>query len=234
MISDSRDAAKKLRGVRFAFSITALMTLAAPQTFAERETQTLSLEAEYEFKEILPKSCDLSGSFRQEKYIDNIPRPLASEGDFLFACASGLIWRTTSPITESVIFLNNGRIYLESNAELKKSNSVVMKTLSRLLLNMLSGDASYFYHHFTLSRGVTDDITVELTPKTKAFKRALKAIGLKTKESGIDLNILDNSGQSTLIEITSFIGNHDMSSADRCATQYASSTEACDILFAPQ
>lgn len=50
------------------------------------------------------------GRFTQHRFLAELPKPLASDGDFVFARDLGIVWRTAQPFASRVVLGRNGLV----------------------------------------------------------------------------------------------------------------------------
>ena len=88
--------------------------------------------------DIMPNSCNFSGQFVQKKAIKGLPIPLQSNGEFFFSCDLGLIWRTSSPFEEALLFANGATHFrIDEHGEHAPLSGMVRYSMSRIFIRLL-------------------------------------------------------------------------------------------------
>ena len=129
-------------------------------------------------KVTLPDSpCSFEGDFVQQKTISGLDQALESNGSFYYHCDNGVIWSTTAPVVETLIFSKSGDNWQIKDAEVTKLKTRQAKLLGKLLNSMMSGDQQDIEQKFTLSE-LESNRRFQLLPKKKSLKRAIKEIQL--------------------------------------------------------
>ena len=195
----------------------------------------------------LPDSpCSFSGSFNQTKTVAGLNKNLESSGSFFYHCQDGVIWSTTSPINETLIFSRAGNNTQIKEQKISKLKGRQGKLLGKLLNTMMSGNQSEIMQQFSLNTIDAKTNQFELLPKKKSLKRAIKEIKLtftKTNNSEliseldqINIQIRDRKDQLTSIESTqtNIFDTNDIDSTktrhNHCLTS-GITTLACDQLY---
>lgn len=111
----------------------------------------------------------LRGRFVQERQLKGFKAPLKSEGSFLLAPGSGLIWRVEKPFTVLTILTAQG-LAQETNAgrtlSLPAAKLPFIARLSDMMSGALSGNWGALENDFTVTRsGAPEEWNVALAPK---------------------------------------------------------------------
>lgn len=190
------------------------------------------------FAQFAAPSCVFSGVFSQKKNIVGLSEPLLSGGVFLSHCQKGIIWKTITPIEESLVFTRAGR-----RVRVENGKSSILKTpQSRLLGELMNGlvawQPDYINDNFDWHLSDAQTESIQLAPKKPSLSRALEWVNLwKTKsasnpESGLATNsvapdilnieMLDTRQQKTYIsaEVTKQYP-HDAESSAYCENDSA-------------
>lgn len=181
-----------------------------------------------ELRELLPQSCYIAGEFLQRKQLADIPQALESNGEFIFACNQGLIWRTLEPLPETLIYRRDGKHQLllpDIDAERLKGR--VHQELGKILNNLIGADLDYLNEHF-------DDARIEnhhvLTPRNKRLRKFINNIVIKPEPEGTHISILQQKQETTDITITQ-TQSFDAINADNCPELFRPQARACSLLF---
>ena len=188
-------------------------------------------------KSMMPKVCHLAGEFSQSKQIKSIPVPLVSKGEFVYSCDFGLIWKTLTPVTESLVFSNKKHHFLvQDKFTVENLDGVQHYFLADLLLGLMSGNTEFIAKEFELSTLSDVQKGLTLQPKNKMVKQAIQSVVLKklddtNNKNALEITITDKNQQTTKIissEKQQF-ANHD----DFSISCMSLSTSSCKLLFNP-
>lgn len=188
---------------------------------------------------MLPDNCYFSGDFSQTKKIKALPKPLASNGGFLYSCKLGLIWETKTPIKESLVFSTDQLNFLvkdESSAE--NLESVQHDFLAKLLLGLMAADTQFIEKEFEIEMDATESqqSSLIMVPKGKMIKEAIQSVVLEkaANKKNLVITITDKNQQVTkinTIEVARYTDDNDFKK--RCASQQYHSN-ACALLLDPE
>lgn len=190
--------------------------------------------------EIFPSSCHFSGKFVQQKTIEGVPAPLISTGDFYYSCALGLVWRTQTPFTEAILYVNNSNNFkVNGNGDLSPLTGATRYIMSNIFVRLLKGDTDYFTDEFAISRG-SQAGTIELRPESEYVRKGLDTISInkttdQNKEVSLNIEVLDATGQSTNVVISAveqFNLDGKRAAYEQCNALY-SDTSWCQVLRSP-
>ncbi len=184
----------------------------------------------------MPAACHFSGEFSQTKQIKTLPVPLVSNGEFIYSCDLGLIWKTQNPIVESLVFTNQKLNFLVPEKLLIENlEGVQHDFLANLLLGLMAGNVEFIAKEFEIEISEKKDNLIQLTlaPKNKMVKQAIDTVVLKKQTNKKELQILitDKNQQVTRIvsiEKQQFAKNDDFSKS--CTSL---SADACNLLLNP-
>ena len=129
------------------------------------------------------KDCIFSGSFQQTRQITGLNDALDSSGQFFYHCNYGVIWKTTEPLTETLVLSKTDKNYQLQGDEIKRIRSRYSKILSKLIINMMGSDKTQTSKDFEINQ---TEQSVILTPNRKRIQRAIKSIeisDLSTQET---------------------------------------------------
>jgi hypothetical protein len=154
----------------------------------------------------LPKHCHFSAKFDQQKTLTSLPIPLKSSGQIYFSCNAGLIWETQTPIKESLILTKSDYQFRQNNqAEYGKApefevlDSLESRSLSRLLIGLMSSDNAYIDKTFNSKKfGKTELL---LTPKDQFISKAIETVKIKRQITSDILSITINHADGTVVNI---------------------------------
>lgn len=143
-----------------------------------------------------PSACHVSGHYTQNQSLKSIEETLRSDGRFIFSCGQGLIWHTTSPFEETIVYSNDQETKRFDGATFASIDSRLHKFLGTLLNNLIGGNHSYLEKHFTIENS---ENALVLHPKKKRLKKFIKDIQLVFSESGTTFQI--NHPENTATQI---------------------------------
>lgn len=150
---------------------------------------------------VAPQECRFSGEFSQQKLLQGLDQALVSKGVFFYDCDLGIIWKTISPNTESLVLNKTGDSYIVKRLKIETIQSQQNKFISQLIMALVSADEAYLSSTFESSR--VDHNKVILTPTNRRLKRAIQSITLSETTVGeISFDMLDQNQQTTSIVST--------------------------------
>jgi len=135
----------------------------------------------------------LRGHFLQERELAGFSRPLRSEGSFVLAPGTGLIWRGEKPFASTTIVSSAGIVQLSGNQEAMRLPAAQLPGLNRLyevLGAALSGDIAPLRQTFTVLRSTQGDRwQIALTPLQTGGVAQLKSLVLSGERFVEDVKI---------------------------------------------
>lgn len=139
------------------------------------------------FSQFAAPSCVFSGVFSQRKNIVGLSEPLLSEGVFLSHCEKGIVWKTITPIEESLVFTRAGR-----RVRVEDGKSSILKTpQSRILGELMNGlvawQPDYINDNFDWHLNDAQAESIQLAPKKPSLRRALEWVNLWRTKSASNL-----------------------------------------------
>jgi hypothetical protein len=97
----------------------------------------------------------LRGHFTQERRLAGFARPLKSTGSFVLAPGKGLIWRTETPLADTVVITGNGILQIVNGQEAMRVPAARLPVIGRfydVLSGALTGDAGALEKVFAVER----------------------------------------------------------------------------------
>lgn len=185
-----------------------LSSLCLATTDKKNDSQTL----ENELRSLMPTECVFSTQFTQTK--KTTPFTLTSNGILFYSCDYGLLWKSTTPFIETLIYKKNSLNFrIEEDGTREKLTSIAHRNLGKFLLHLLDGNVAYFFDAFDVTKETkeTKDATeLLLTPKNKHMKKAIQSISLTMLSapehikdaSSLQLNIRINHANEDMTDIT--------------------------------
>ena len=159
-------------------------------------------------KSMMPKVCHFSGEFSQTKQIKTLPVPLVSNGEFIYSCDLGLIWKTQKPVVESLVFTHQKLNFLvPEKLSIENLDGVQHDFLANLLLGLMAGNTEFITKEFEIEISEKKDNLIQLilVPKNKMVKQAINSVVLEKSSSneksknGLQISIIDKNQQLTKI-----------------------------------
>jgi len=101
----------------------------------------------------LNKAQSLRGEFVQRKFLRELPLPLRSEGDFLFARGLGIIWHTRQPLDSEFVLTQEGMRQMADGrlaVELSAAQQPALQVALQLFVALFSLDVTALSTDFDL------------------------------------------------------------------------------------
>jgi len=185
----------------------------------------------------LPEQCHYHGEFTQTRTLKVLPQPLQSSGRFLFDCNAGVIWQTASPVSSTLIYTAvNTHFQINGLGESKLLKGIVHNHTATMLLALMAGNTRYLHRDFVAEPDAISDGgsvgTMTLIPKNAAIKRYLAHILLKKTSGTMEISLIRNPEESTLIS-TSGMTHFKTDSEQLCRELFGQESVACEGLYSP-
>lgn len=190
--------------------------------------------------------CSFNGSFTQSKSLSGLVSPLQSTGVLYYHCEHGVIWKTTQPIQETLIFKKQGLSYVIDDGQAVPIKTKLSKFIGNLLFSLMRGDNTKLKQSFYIEQ--SDDKYISLTPIKRSVKKAVQKIELSYFNSNgtaikllgpepiephsIEIIVLDRNNEAT--KITS-VKNKSFSNSslinNNCTNENLFSSIECNLLL---
>lgn len=158
-----------------------IIFIASCQVWANVYDYPLSLEY---ISERLPKLESIRCTFKQEKYLNNIQKPIVSGGDFEFIKDDGVYFNTKYPVQTKTNYTNKN--YQQINA--------IIKAISSKRYSKIEKEFQFYYE------GNLSDWTFGLRPqKTSASFDYISTITVSGKDYINKIEIVQTNGNRTVI-----------------------------------
>jgi len=135
----------------------------------------------------------LRGHFVQERQLAGFAKPLRSEGAFVLAPGTGLIWHGEKPFVSTTVVSSAGIVQLAGNQEAMRLPAAQLPGLNRLyevLGAALSGDIAPLRQTFTVLQTTEGDRwQIALTPSRAGGMAQLKSLVLSGQRFVEDVQI---------------------------------------------
>ena len=202
------------------------------------------------FAKILPQHCIFAGEFKQQRHINGLTAPLHSQGTFFFNCQQGLLWHSTQPFTESLIYTTKN-LHFRSLPETEPETleGPHHHYLAKLLLDLLSAKADAIAKDFSITTASHHSRTrVILSPISDTLKKGLDSITLESdlenhvdnrdnrEQAVLSIAIRDIRQQRTDISIqpTTYLGPNNRDAKPLCYNTVLSDKNSCNLLSTPE
>ena len=156
----------------------------------------------------------VKGHFEQWRNLAGIPRPIRSNGRFIYWRNHGMYWETRTPILQASTFTPDAIFHWHPGTNTRqadRSSSPVQKQISRILLAVFGGNIRSlekmfdYQWHFGPKPGSESNVgqwTVKLVPKAPIVKRIIEKITLSGEDFISSLKLDTRNGDTTLIHFT--------------------------------
>lgn len=216
-----------MRSLTLSFTYSLLFfgsSLSADALDNNLEKSTFSLHQEY---------CQFSGSFEQVKQLDGVDQGIVSNGVFFHHCDIGVIWSTTQPLIETLVMRRDGKGFVITDNEEQQLESRQGKFLSSLLNSLMSGDQNTIEKQFELR--ISDIGIIQLTPRKRSLKRAIKSITVQRshEKKTVNITIIDRNSQKTLINSVRTETYDNGFILDNCKKSISTDSSSCGLLLHP-
>ncbi|NRB38733.1 MAG: outer membrane lipoprotein carrier protein LolA [Pseudomonadales bacterium] len=154
---------------------------------------------------ILQTPAIMRGEFSQQKKLRILKKPLQSEGDFIIARGQGIIWNVLKPV-QSQMIIGHDSIYFSEQMSGNAERS--MSYIAKILNAILAGELKHLQQQFIISDSTIDNQQqwqLTLTPKSLLMRKALASIELQGSQVIDSIQLNENSGDYTLIQLQNII-----------------------------
>lgn len=150
-------------------------------TFADVYNSPSTLE---NISKQIPKMGNIKCSFKQEKFLKNIERPVVSKGDFEFIEGKGVYFYTTYPVKSKVDY---------TNKNYKQINDIV-SAISTKKYSRLEKEFEFYYS------GAKDNWSLGMKPKKKSDAyNYISSITINGADYISKISIAQTNGNKTVI-----------------------------------
>jgi len=143
----------------------------------------------------------LKGRFTQYKSIDILPRPLQSEGHFIYEPRGKLSWFVTRPVESHIEVFADRIVQIDGEQviELRADKYPFVRIMSDIFFGILSGKMPH--KHFDITRHQKHKgWQLELLPLDKSLARAIVSIGLAGDKQLDEFTMVEVNGDRLRIE----------------------------------
>ncbi len=142
-------------------------------------------------------------NFTQTKTIPVLTRPLISKGLIWMSPTGKLVWQSQFPIKSTMVVSDSGvNFYNKSDQLLPDNNHTMVKDISALFLNLLSGNSAKLAEQFEQSLLCTESSwKLDLEPKNKSLSEIMVRLSLYGSDSLNVIAFQEKRGDKTTIEL---------------------------------
>lgn len=164
----------------------------------------------------LAQAQRLSGQFEHQKHLREVPRPLISTGDFIFARELGVYWHTRKPF-DSVVVLTPGGIIEKTGGSPGSSPTAndqpAVRMVANVFLALFTLDMRRLERDFDLF-AVSDAgrWTLGLKPRGRAIAAVFSSATISGADDVEQVVLLDARGDRTVIDLSAI--EHSSSALD--------------------
>jgi Outer membrane lipoprotein carrier protein LolA len=173
--------------------------------FERRATPQQLLQLAASATSALQSAQVVRGQFVQRRNIAELPRPLQSKGEFLFARGLGIEWRTTTPFASQLVITKKGLAQRDDSGASRTfdaSKEPAVRIVAEIFFAVFALDLRALEKDFVtfgMPRG--SGWVIGLEPK-QAYMRGLFAQILIAGGKGIDtVTLIDPAGELTVITL---------------------------------
>lgn len=147
----------------------------------------------------LPETCYQVGHYEQQKSLRGVTKRVETQGTFAFACDKGLLWHTSSPLTETLVYqLQGGTHLVRADGTQQKLSGAVQRQLGQMLNKLLGGNTAYVEKNFTIT---PNDEGIRLTPRSKRMGKFLQRIDITRVNDAINIHLQHQADEYTAIRV---------------------------------
>jgi len=162
--------------------------------------------------EALLKKPFLKASFEKQRKLKILSKPFNTSGIILFLPDKGVIWQTQIPLIDTLVIKNNGEMLsVREDNQIQTPQNPFTGLASRIFLTLLSLDLEKIKQLFLIDKGVKQGelYSYILRPKEKQLANIIDKIVLSGKSRMENIDIIEKSGDSTLVNFSNEIFDMD-------------------------
>lgn len=167
----------------------------------------------------LMRAQTLRGRFAQKKFLRELPMPLPSDGDFLFARDLGIAWHTRTPLDSEFILTRKGMMQKDGGnvaMRLSTDQQPALQIALRLFLALFSLDLDTLASDFQLYGTKTGEKwQLGLKPKNAAMSAAFSEAVIEGAAAVERIEMRDRNGDRTEITILQLQSGGAVTAEDR-------------------
>lgn len=157
----------------------------------------------------LEQALITQGEFQQEKNFKFLSKPLLSTGTFTYHKSQGVIWKTLSPLS-STLLVNDTQLSSE------QGERVLPPAFGRVFKALLGGELKRLDEAFIVTgKDLASGWQVQLTPKDDLLKKIISAIMLTGDSELRLLELQEVNGNATRIQFAKISHPKQLSAAQQ-------------------
>ena len=154
----------------------------------------------------LAKAQVLTGKFTHSKHLRELPRPLTSVGEFIFARELGVYWHTQQPFDSEVVLTRSGILEKAEGTQtlqLSADDQPAVRMIATVFLALFTLDMATLEKNFELST-VSEGArwTIGLKPRGDAIAAMFTQATVSGAADVEEVVLTDAHGDRTVIEVT--------------------------------
>lgn len=149
----------------------------------------------------------LRGQFSQEKQVSGFRNPLRSEGRFVVARESGVIWTTQKPFPSELVVTADRILSRQrdgsTRVELDARQQPALRSVNTVMFALISGDVRSLSNQFQIeATRQAQGWQLRLTPKSAALAKVFSSLALQGDRHVRQVDITEASGDQTRIRFS--------------------------------
>jgi len=217
--------------------IFAILFLLSSNVVANDRVGTSSTLPSKILQSMLPTHCAFSANFTQSQVIQDIPKPITSNGALLFSCQHGLVWRTQTPTLQTLLYGSKGKVNtkhakINAHGKLEYLSGRSTRQMAALLNAIMGSDTTYILKRFNVTQSEQSTVSnrIHLTPKNKHLKKFITHIELDKQAEIVIIRIINNDTESVTINMNN-ITNYDALNTEICHIALSQKKAICELFI---
>ena len=215
----------------------AILFLLSSNAIADDQVAASNTLASEILQSMLPIDCAFSANFTQSQVIQDIPKPITSNGALLFSCQHGLVWRTQTPTLQILLYGSKGKVNtkhakIDADGKLEYLSGRSTRQMAALLNAIMGSDTAYILKRFDITQSEQSTVSkrIHLTPKNKHLKKFITHIELDKQAEIVVIRIINNDTESITINLNN-ITNYDALNTEICHMALSQEKAICELFI---
>lgn len=191
------------------FAATAADDLFAGKPSGTAELARLLAPAQKE----LAATTVLRGSFTQKKFLSGIPRPLLSEGSFVFARDKGVFWHSLKPYDSEFVLTRSGILQRDAGAapiRLSTEQQPALRIVADIFLSLFALDLELLAGNFEIhGKAAGTGWILGLKPKPGALGGVMQQVRIEGAAQVQRIEFIDSHGDRTELNLLADVHGHE-------------------------
>ncbi len=155
-------------------------------------------------------------SFEQQRFIAVLSKPLISRGQLLFDKDLGIVWKTISPISESLVITPEQSFVVSDQGQRSFGSSAGIEQISKIFMALFRGDFDGLARYFEISfRKEGERWRIGCKPRDAGLAQFLRGIVLEGKLNVDHVSVFEGSGDRAEIVFQAMDGEQVLSENER-------------------